>query len=219
MAVMEEENGRVLSAMRTRICNMVNNARRRILFRPCMLNHAFRILHPAIWRTSRAPWTVSKIPKARPIIPTFASSFYRDIPICINLRRPCMPRIPLMTNLDILCRLAPMPMICPARLLASLTAVLRLPASSALCKLSGKLFPLSTFPVSTLPDVASRFVLSAEVSHHNACPVVHISVIVPDCVFFNKREDVVVGWSAVFVVVVLFIIHHLFAWCLETTVH
>jgi len=85
-------------------------------------------------------------------------------------------------------------MIYPSILLAFLAAVLGSPTSSALGELPCEFLPFAALVVCALSDPAPCVVLSTEIPHHDACPVLHVLRVVDDSELFNKRENVeVVG--------------------------
>jgi hypothetical protein len=86
----------------------------------------------------------------------------------------------------------------PGALLAFLAAVFRPPATSAFGKLSCELLPFPTLVVCTLSNPASTVVLTAQIPHHNSCPVLHILAVVSDGKFLDERENIEVVWEEVF---------------------
>jgi len=87
----------------------------------------------------------------------------------------------------------------PRVLLAFLAAVLGSPTPSAFRKLASELLPLAALVVCTLSDPASRVVFSAQISHHDTCPVLHVLCVVDDGEFLNEWENVeVVGLEIFF---------------------
>jgi hypothetical protein len=95
----------------------------------------------------------------------------------------------------------------PSTLLALFAAVLGPPASAALGKLTGVLFPLATLVVCTLADASTSVVLAAEVSHNNTSPVLHISAVVANCELLNKWEEVKVVGEQILLIVGVLVIH------------
>lgn len=98
---------------------------------------------------------------------------------------------------------APESVAAPCTFLALFTAVLGPPASSALGELASVLLPFAALPVCTLPDTTSAVILSAEVSHNDASPVLHVTLLWGRWIgvpvgrrrlrgeLFDEREDVV----------------------------
>jgi hypothetical protein len=72
---------------------------------------------------------------------------------------------------------APEAMAAPCPFLALFAAVFRPPASSTFGELASKLLPLSALPICALSDASSILVFAAQVSHHDASPVLHITLL------------------------------------------
>jgi hypothetical protein len=102
------------------------------------------------------------------------------------------------------CGYAPEAMGTPCAFLAFFAAVLRPPASSALSELASILFPFAALPICALPNATSALVFAAQISHHDASPVLHITLLLRSRVvrmagggrfrggeFLDKWEDVV----------------------------
>jgi hypothetical protein len=72
---------------------------------------------------------------------------------------------------------APEAMAAPCALLAFLAAVFRPSASPTFGELASKLFPFPALPICALSNAASILVFAAQVSHHDASPVLHIALL------------------------------------------
>lgn len=84
----------------------------------------------------------------------------------------------------------PVTMECPGALLALLAAILRSAAPTALSELARKFLPFSALIIGTLPNSAFGVVFTAEVSHNNSSPILHVRAVVSHGELLDKREDV-----------------------------
>jgi hypothetical protein len=87
-------------------------------------------------------------------------------------------------------RMAPVPVVYPRGFLAVFAAVFGATAPPALGELTLELFPLATLVISALPDATSRLVLTAEVSHDHARPVLHILGVVSNSKLLHEGENI-----------------------------
>ena len=71
-------------------------------------------------------------------------------------------------------RMAPVPVVYPRGFLAIFTAVFGATATSTFGELTLEFFPLATLVIGALADATSRLILTAEVSHDHARPVLHV---------------------------------------------
>lgn len=85
---------------------------------------------------------------------------------------------------------APVAMERPGALLTLLAAILCPAAPTALSELPRKFFPFTALVISALPNPAPRIILTAEVPHNDASPVLHIGTMVPDSELLHQREYV-----------------------------
>lgn len=85
---------------------------------------------------------------------------------------------------------APVTMERPGTLLTLFAAVLCPAAPAALSKLPRKFFPFTTLVISALPNPAPCIILTAEVPHDDASPVLHICTVVSHSELLHQREDV-----------------------------
>lgn len=93
----------------------------------------------------------------------------------------------------------------PCTLLALFATILCLSTTATLGKLSCVPLPFATLVVCALTDVTTGFVFAAEVSHNHASPVIDIRmVVVAHGELFDQRENVIIIWLAVFLIVVIF---------------
>jgi len=100
--------------------------------------------------------------------------------------------------------MTPMPVIYPSTLLALFAAIFGPTTAPAFRELSRELLPLPTLPVSTLANASFRVVFPTQVSHYDACPVLHVLGMMPDRELFHEGEDVeVVGLEVLFIFVVV----------------
>jgi hypothetical protein len=94
----------------------------------------------------------------------------------------------------------------PCALLALFAAVFGASASTTLGKLASVLFPFAALVVCTLADTSTCVILTAEISHNNAGPVLHISAVVADCELLDQWEEVEVVGEQVLLIVGIFIV-------------
>jgi hypothetical protein len=97
-----------------------------------------------------------------------------------------------------LCGNAPVAMVNPSTLLALLAAVLRPTATATLGKLPGVFLPLAALVISALPYSTSQIILSAQISHHNSSPILHILRMMADGELFHERKDIEIVGKQVF---------------------
>jgi len=86
--------------------------------------------------------------------------------------------------------MAPVPMVHPSGFLAIFAAVFGATATSTLSKLTLELLPPATLVVSALANTTSRLVLTAEVPHNNARPVLHVLGMMPNSKLLHQGENV-----------------------------
>ena len=99
-----------------------------------------------------------------------------------------------------------MSVVYPSILLALFAAVLRPSTAAAFRKLACELFPFTALIVCALSNAASCIVLPAQVSHHNASPILHVLGMVADGKLLNEREDVEVIRLQILVYLLLIIV-------------
>ena len=105
-------------------------------------------------------------------------------------------------------RMTPMTMIGPRCFLAILAAVLCTAAATTLCELSLVFLPFPTLVIGTLPNSTARFILSTQVPHNNARPILHIFRVVSHRELFNQREDVeIVGQNILLIFIHILLFH------------
>lgn len=96
-------------------------------------------------------------------------------------------------------RMAPVPVVYPGGFLAIFAAVLGATATPTLGELTLELFPLATLVVGALADATSRLILTAEVSHDHACPVLHVFGVMPNSKLLHQGKDVEIVGNQVLV--------------------
>ena len=103
-------------------------------------------------------------------------------------------------------RHTPMTMEGPSALLALLAAIFGATAAATFRKLACVLLPLAALVVSTLSNSSTGIIFAAKISHHNACPVLHIGRVVAYGKLLNKWEEVeVIREEVLSILLVLFV--------------